>query len=478
MSIAEPRVVCIGGGPAGLTAAYLLAKEGVSTVVLEADPDYVGGLAKTVRYKNFFFDIGGHRFFSKSEQIEDLWSEILPNDLLERPRLSRIYYRGKFFSYPLRAGEALFKLGPLECSLCLFSYLKSRLFPLENPRSFEDWIINQFGDRLYRIFFKTYTEKVWGMSCKELSADWAAQRIKGLSLASAIRNALFPPPSSSAKGQVIKTLIHSFRYPRRGPGMLWEAAAALIEKNGGKILLGHRVVGLEYQKENLPWTVVCRNPAGEIVRISAESVISSAPLREVVQMISPAPTSQHLAARLHYRDFLTVALMLKERQRFSDNWLYIHSPDVLVSRIQNFKSWSPEMVPDPDLCCYGLEYFAFEGDELWSLSDTQLIELGKAELVKLALAEDDEIIDGTVVRALKAYPVYDDDYSEIVGEIRREFEMSYPGLHLVGRNGMHKYNNQDHAMMTALLTVRNILAGRQLYDVWKVNQDAEYHEER
>lgn len=472
------KVVIIGGGPAGLTAGYLLARRGVAVQVLEADPHYVGGISRTVSYKGFHFDIGGHRFFSKSKAVEELWSELLPHDLLERPRSSRIYYRGKFFSYPLRAADALTKLGLIESARCVASYLWARLFPVSDPRNFEDWVSNQFGRRLFSIFFKTYTEKVWGMDCREISADWAAQRIKGLSLGKAIIQALGLRSNRGSGDQVIKTLIDSFRYPRRGPGMMWEAAARLIRQMNGEVLMGRKVIGLEYDRAACLYRVTSQDGQGRGETVTAEHVISSAPMRELISGLKPGLSEQarRAAAALRYRDFLVVALILKDRNLFDDNWIYIHDPDVQVGRIQNFKSWSPEMVPDPALCCYGLEYFCFEGDGLWTRADADLIALAAAELEQLGLAAKSDVLDGCVVRSPKAYPVYDDDYADHVAIIRAELERDFPRLHLVGRNGMHKYNNQDHAMMTAMLTVENILADRQLYDVWRVNEDAEYHE--
>jgi protoporphyrinogen oxidase len=472
-------VAIIGAGPAGLTAAYLLSKEGVPVTVIEADPELVGGIARTANYKGYLFDIGGHRFFSKSKEVEDLWTELLPNDLLERPRSSRIFYRGKFFAYPLRAAEALLKLGVFESALCMLSYFKARLFPVSNPKSFEDWVSNQFGSRLFGIFFRTYTEKVWGMSCKDISADWAAQRIKGLSLGSAIRNALLPRRKPKQKSAVIKTLIDSFRYPRKGPGMIWEACARRVREMGGTVRMGEKVVGCAFDLARREWTVTHVDRAGVRHQTSAAQVISSAPMRELAMGLTPrlSEETRGAASRLRYRDFLTVVLILKDRDVFTDNWIYIHDPAVRVGRVQNFKSWSPEMVPDPSMACYGLEYFCFEGDGLWSLSDRELIDLGKRELEQIGLGAAADVVDGCVVRQPKAYPVYDDGYAANVEKIRREIEARFPTLHLVGRNGMHKYNNQDHAMMTAMLCVKNILAGRPVYDLWRVNEDAEYHEQ-
>jgi protoporphyrinogen oxidase len=466
-------VLVVGAGPAGLTAAYLLAKRQYPVTVLEADPEYVGGISRTARYKGFHFDIGGHRFFSKSRQVEDFWSEILPDDMLERPRSSRIYYNGKFFAYPLRGSEALRKLGFVEAARCLLSYAKAKVAPVKDPKSFQDWVTNQFGKRLFSIFFKTYTEKVWGMSCKEISADWAAQRIKGLSLGTAIANALFPRRNST---KVVKTLIDSFRYPRRGPGMLWEACARKTREMGGRIEMGQRFVGARW--DGTKWTVESRSADGAMRAFTGRHLVSSAPLRELVRSLSPAPSDRALtaAAALRYRDFVTVMLILRDRRLFDDNWIYIHDPKVKVGRIQNFKSWSPEMVPDPELCCYGLEYFCFEGDGIWSANDGDLIDFAKRELESIGLAKASDVLDGCVVRQPKAYPVYDDEYARNVEIVRAELEERFPTLHPVGRNGMHKYNNQDHAMMTAMLTVENIAAGRRVYDVWQVNQDAEYHE--
>ena len=464
----------IGAGPAGLTAAYLLAKKGVAATVFESDPRYVGGISRTERYKGFHFDIGGHRFFSKSKQVEDLWTEILPDDLLVRPRSSRIYYQGKFFNYPLRGAEALWKLGPLEATRCVLSYARARLTPQRSPRSLEDWVVSRFGRRLFEIFFKTYTEKVWGMSCKEISADWAAQRIKGLSLVEAALRALFPRRNRG--GEVVKTLIDSFRYPRKGPGMMWEACAEKVRARGGQLVMGTKVTELAHDAGR--W-IVTASRQGVREQIVAEHVVSSVPLRNLARMLRPSLSQRALdsAGALRYRDFLTVMLVLADARRFDDNWIYIHDPGVKVGRIQNFKSWSPEMVPDPSLCCYGLEYFCFEGDGLWTSSDKGLLALAADELEKIGLAARGEVLDGCVVRQPKAYPVYDASYTANVDVIRREMKERFPTLHLTGRNGMHKYNNQDHSMMTAMLAVENILAGREVYDVWRVNEDAEYHEE-
>jgi protoporphyrinogen oxidase len=471
-------VVVIGAGPAGLTAGYLLAKAKVPVVVIEADPQYVGGISRTVDYKGFHFDIGGHRFFSKSQDVEDFWTEILPDDLLVRPRLSRIFYKRKLFSYPLKPFEALWKLGLFESSLCVLSYLRARLFPVKNPANFEDWVSNQFGHRLFNIFFKTYTEKVWGMSCRQISADWAAQRIRGLSLSSAILNA-FKSRRPKDRREVIKTLIDSFRYPQQGPGMMWSVCAQKMMANGGRLVMGREVTSCRWDPAAGRWRATARRADGKTESFEGTDLISSAPLRELILGLEPRPPEEVLAAarQLQYRDFVTVGLIVKDPMRFNDNWVYIHDPSVQVGRIQNFKAWSPFMVPDPRYTCYGLEYFCFEGDGLWTTPDEELIALAKSELRKVGLVRTDDIEDGCVIRQKKAYPVYDANYLQCVATIRQEIERSYPTLHLVGRNGMHKYNNQDHAMMTAMVSVKNILAEKKVLNPWAVNQDAEYHEE-
>jgi protoporphyrinogen oxidase len=474
------EVFIIGAGPAGLTAAYCLTEEMVSVAVIEKDPSYVGGISRTVRYKDFLFDIGGHRFFSKAKEIMDLWHEILPDDFIERPRLSRIFYEGKYYSYPLNAFEALTNLGILSSAACMLSFAYAKAFPIHDPASFHDWVRNQFGERLFAIFFKSYTEKVWGLSCDEISADWAAQRIKGLDLGvavvNAVKRALKPAPAGrKASGPAVKTLIESFQYPRKGPGMMWEAAARKISKRGGTILMGRELHALAFDVDRKLWRVEVSTRDGGRQSYTARHVISSAPLCELIEKISPPPLSYFHARQLRYRDFLTVALMVNKPDLFPDNWIYVHDPAVRVGRVQNFRSWSPEMVP-AGMSCLGLEYFCFEGDDLWNASDAELIALAKSEIAHIGLIDADDVADACVVRQAKAYPVYDGSYRENLAMIRLDLNSSYPTLHLVGRNGMHKYNNQDHAMMTAMLTARNILAGERIHDVWDVNEDAEYHE--
>lgn len=470
----DTETLIIGAGPAGLTAGYLLTKEGRDVIIIERDETYVGGISRTVDYKGFLFDVGGHRFFSKSKEVVDLWKEILPDDFIERPRLSRIFYGGKYYSYPLKAREALFNLGIFNSALCVLSYGWARMFPVKHPTTFHQWVRNQFGERLFSIFFKTYTEKVWGMSCNDISADWAAQRIKGLDLGAAIKNALGIRPRGNGQ---IKTLIESFQYPRRGPGMMWDAAAAKTRARGGKILMGRTLASLSWNEVTRVWTVTVTTSSGDTESFTAKNVISSAPITELAGALSPRPSSLPHARALRYRDFLTVALIIRtDKELFPDNWIYIHDPSVKVGRVQNFLSWSPAMVPEPGYACLGLEYFCFEGDGLWMADDADLVALAKQEIGKIGLIDPALVTDACVVRQPKAYPVYDEDYRAHVKAVQSDLAARFPTLHLVGRNGMHKYNNQDHAMMTAMLTVRNILAGRQVYDVWGVNEDAEYSE--
>jgi protoporphyrinogen oxidase len=474
--VAAYSTVIAGGGPAGLTAAYELSKHGHSTVALEADARLVGGISRTDQYKGYRFDIGGHRFFSKSEEINEIWREILGDQLITRSRMSRIFYNRKFFHYPLKPLDALLKLGPWRATLVMASYLKARLRPISPERSFEDWVVNRFGRMLFEIFFKTYTEKLWGMPTHTISADWAAQRIKGLSLLKAVTSALFGARANARKGEVIKTLIDSFQYPRLGPGQMWEMARDRILKDGGAVHLDRRVERIEHDG-SLVTAMVARDANGRSIRYEGQHFLSTLPIRNLIRSMTPAAPREvrDAAESLKYRDFLTVVLIVDQPETFPDNWIYIHEPDVRLGRIQNFKNWSPDLVPDQSKSSLGLEYFCFEGDELWTLPDEELIAIGRREIAEIGLVRADKVIDGCVVRMPKAYPVYDDVYQEHLKVIRGWLK-NLENLELAGRNGMHKYNNQDHSMMTALLAARNIL-GLGKYDTWKVNTDAEYHEE-
>ncbi|HET6811142.1 MAG TPA: NAD(P)/FAD-dependent oxidoreductase [Acidimicrobiales bacterium] len=464
-------VVVIGAGPAGLTAAYQLGKQGRRAVVLEAD-DIVGGISRTPERDGWRFDIGGHRFFTKVRPVEELWHEILPDeDFLLRPRMSRIFYKGKFYDYPLKAGNALRNLGILEAFLCVMSYVWARISPPKDQDSLEGWVAARFGWRLYRTFFKTYNEKVWGVPASEIKADWAAQRIKNLSLWKAVVNALLPKRNQKD----ITSLIEEFQYPKHGPGMMWERATDLVQQQGSEVRMRTRVVAVH--REDGRAVAVSTEHDGKITRVPASDVISSMPISELVMaMDPPAPEDVQQAAKgLSYRDFLTVALVVPASASFPDNWIYIHAPEVKMGRIQNFGSWSPFMIKD-GRTCLGLEYFVFEGDELWTSPDADLIALGTRELEALGLVGPGQVETGYVVRMPKAYPVYDEGYDDRVDTIRRWLASDVPNVHPVGRNGMHRYNNQDHSMYTAMLTVENIVNGSH-HDVWSVNVEAEYHEE-
>jgi protoporphyrinogen oxidase len=466
-------VLIVGAGPAGLTAAYESSKLGLQPTVLEADRQ-VGGLSRTVNYRGYRFDIGGHRFFSKVELINDLWREILSEDFLLRPRLSRIYYRHHFFDYPLKALNALTGLGPVEALLVGMSYTRARLFPHKEETNLEQWVSNRFGDRLYRIFFKTYTEKVWGIPCAEISADWAAQRIKNLSLREAVRNALVGA-GKTKDGEIITTLIDQFHYPRLGPGMMWECCRDILASRGHETIEGVNVDRIRHRHGQVE-AVYGRTGEGREVEFGADQFISTMPLRELVHALDPAPPDAVLQAAdyLRYRDYLTVVLIVNRDKVFPDNWIYMHSPEVKMGRIQNYKNWSPEMVPDQSRTSLGLEYFLWEKDDEWSWSDQRLIETGVRECAQIGLIEPDEVEDGTVVRMKKAYPVYDRHYQESLATIRAFLE-TIPNLQTVGRNGLHRYNNQDHSMLTAVYAARNIAGERN--DVWSVNTEMEYHEE-
>lgn len=463
-----PEVVVIGAGPAGLTAAYELSKHDVRSVVLEQG-SIPGGLARTERYKGFLFDIGGHRFFTKVTLVEQMWKEVLGVDFIKRPRLSRIWYNSKFFSYPLEPLNALFGLGIAEAIRCQVSYVKAKLFPQMPEDNFEAWVSNRFGRRLFEIFFKSYTEKVWGIPCNEIGAEWAAQRIRGLSMASVLRNALFPQRSRDRQG-VIKTLISEFDYPRKGPGMMWEKTQEIVEARGSRVIFETPVDKIYWE----PGRVLGVRAGGRVYRGS--HFVSSMPIRQLIEVLDPRPPEDLLRAAgcFRYRDFLTIALVVKGTNLFPDNWIYVHDPSVRVGRIQNYSNWSPEMSPDPGYTCLGLEYFCWEGDDLWTLPDEDLLALGRRELAALGILDVANVTDGAVLRVQKAYPVYDGNYKAGLAAFQR-FLAEVPNFQSVGRNGMHRYNNQDHSMLTAVLAARNIMGAH--YDLWNVNVDAEYHEE-
>ncbi len=451
-------LLIIGAGPAGLTAAYEAVQRGISPFVAEK-ADKVGGLARTEVHQGYRFDIGGHRFYTKYEEIQALWQHALGSDFLEIPRLSRIYYQGQFFNYPLDLGNTLGNLGFTESLQIVVSYLKARIRPYPREDTFEQWVSNRFGSRLYETFFQSYTEKVWGMPCNEIQAEWAAQRIMGLSLTSAISNALFDTNHT-------KSLIGKFHYPRLGPGMMWRRLCELVENQGGQVWLDSEVVRLE--RDNGRIAAALLQSHGEQRKIVADNYVSSMPVPELMARMVPLPPDEVMEAcrQLRYRAFILVGLIVDGAELFPDNWIYVHSPDVSVGRVQNFKNWSMEMVPDPAKSSLGMEYFCTEGDELWRLPDVELIKLATRELAELGLAKGAPVETGIVIRQPHAYPVYDDKYRAHLEVIRR-FLAGLDNLQTVGRNGMHRYNNQDHSMLTGMLAIRNLTG--EAHDLWAVN---------
>jgi protoporphyrinogen oxidase len=465
-------ILIIGAGPAGLAAAHeILAKEpGREVVVLEKEYQ-VGGISKTFSFNGFLFDAGGHRFFTKSEEVENFWRAALGEEFLKRNRLSRIYYRGKFYDYPLKLANVIKNLGIVESFLVLGSYVKQKFFPYKQEDNLEQWISNRFGKRIFHHFFETYTEKLWGIPASSVGADWGAQRIKGLSVSAILKNAFFP-----AKGRrVIKTLIDSFDYPKYGVGQMYEKIAADVEKMGGKILTGHAVKRIISQNGKI-LAVEADSPAG-LKRFDVEAVISSMPITELVEKTGDLDEETKKAVdNLKYRSFLTICVILDEEKSFPDNWIYIHSK-VKMGRIQNFKRWSQFMVPAENRTALGLEYFCDEGDEFWNSADRDLLKLGMEELEAIGLGEKEKFIDGFVARSPKAYPVYDTNYKTSLPIIKKYLER-FANLQTIGRNGLFRYNNMDHSILSGFYAARNLLNGNRALDVWQINADEEYHEKK
>jgi protoporphyrinogen oxidase len=463
-------VVIVGAGPAGLTAGYELSQHGVHSIVLEKS-DKVGGISRTETYKGYRFDIGGHRFFTKVGEVQQVWREILGDEFIKVPRLSRIYYKGKFYNYPLSLFNTLMNLGIFSSAFILLSYLKAKVrakLQTVEPETFEEWVTDRFGSRLYRTFFKTYTEKVWGIPCNKIRADWAAQRIQGMSLKRAVINALFG-------SQNAKSLIKEFDYPLLGPGQMWERCQEILENRNSPVLMNTTVTRVERQGSQIK--SITAQQGENVFTITADHFISTMPVTALLHRLDPLPPAHVLeAARgLKYRDFLIVSLVINRPHLFPDNWIYIHSPEFKVGRIQNFKNWSPAMVPDASKTCLGMEYFCSEGDTLWEKTDAELIELATQEAINLGLGvQPGDVEDGVVIRQHKAYPVYDGEYRQHL-QVIQDYLETFDNLQTVGRNGMHRYNNQDHSMLTALLAAKNIL-GEQ-HDLWNVNTERSYHEE-
>lgn len=464
----ETRVAIVGAGPAGLTAAYELQRlsPSVKPLLFEADR-IVGGIARTESYKGYRFDIGGHRFFTKVGEVEQMWHEVMGDDFIIVPRMSRIFYRDRFFHYPLRLLNALTNIGVYEAARIMLSYFKWQIRPSKEEESFEQWVTNRFGGRLYMHFFRSYTQKVWGIPPSQIRADWAAQRIQNLSLMKAVMNAITGSNDTAS-------LIEKFHYPRLGPGMMWEKVADLVQKRGGTLDMETNCTRV--LRDDRRVTAIEVEQAGTKRLVEAEHVISTMPIRELIQKMEPSPPAEVVEAanKLSYRDFLIVTLVLDHPDPFPDNWIYIHDPGVKVGRIQNFRAWSKEMLPNPEHASIGMEYFCNEGDELWSMPDAELLKLAGRELERLGLANADSVVDGTVIRQFKAYPVYDGEYRDALDTVAGWLG-TLENFQTVGRNGLHRYNNQDHSMLTAMLAARNILGEK--HDVWSVNVERSYHEE-
>jgi protoporphyrinogen oxidase len=458
----------LGAGPAGLTSAWALAQRGRPATVLEADGT-VGGIAKTVEFDGYRFDLGGHRFYTKLEPVERIWHDMLGDELLTRPRMSRIFYRGSFFNYPLKAQDVFKNLGVIESLACGGSYLYwRRRMRNVTPRSFEDWVVRRFGRRLYDAFFRSYTEKVWGMPGSEIQAEWAAQRIQEFSLWQAVLGIL------GVQRKQVPTLIERFLYPRLGPGQMWEAFADWVEERDIPVLRNHRCVSIKHDGGRVESVVI--DDSSELAEHQVDAVLSSIPLTELVEILDPAAPMEVRAAagRLRYRSLCLVALMTNEAEPFPDNWIYLHDPRVRAGRVQNFGAWSKAMVP-PGKTCLGVEYFCFDDDEIWHMPDDEAVQMAAKELEALGLLDASQVFNGVKVRVPKAYPMYDQTYREAVAEIRGYLE-SFENLRTFGRNGLHRYNNQDHSMWTAILATLSYTDGTPR-DVWSVNTKAEYLEE-
>jgi len=464
----------IGAGPAGLTAGYELAKKGFKVTVLERD-SLVGGISRTIKYKGFRFDIGGHRFFSKNKEIEKWWENILHEDFLTRPRLSRWYYRKKFFDYPIKPLELLRVFGVIDSMKIALSYAKAKIKPIIPEISVADWCINNFGHYLAKPFFIDYNQKLWGVHPRHLSKDFTSQRVKGISVMNTLKDAL--KKSLGVKDNNIKSLIEQFKYPKYGPGMMWEQVTRLIEAKKGKVLKGWKVIKVKHRNGKII-SIIAQNKKRK-KSFKADYVLSTMPLKELVLALEPLPAEDILGAAkfLSFRDFITVALMINKEKTVPDTWVYTHDEGMKPIRVQIFKNWSPYMVPDGK-SCIGFEYVCNQGDELWNMSKEKLIEQAKADLKRLGFANPDKVFDAEVVRLKEVYPVYLIGYKERVNKIKEYLQRNFKNycLQPIGRGGLHRYNNSDHSMMTALLAVKNIL-GEGNYDPWNVNTDAEYHEE-
>ena len=494
--------VIIGAGPAGLTAAFeLFEKTNIKPIVFERTED-IGGISKTINYKGNRIDIGGHRFFSKSDRVTKFWLNLFPvgadpekqdKVMLLRKRISRILFMRKFFDYPISLTlNTVANLGVFRTFKITLSYIKAQIFPIKNEKSLEDFLINRFGKELYKTFFKDYTEKVWGISCDKIHPEWGAQRIKGLSITRAIKHAVkaaIRRDISIGQKEIETSLISQFLYPKYGPGQLWEEVADIVRSKSGEIHLGCKVVGIEHNENRIISIKVKNEQTSEIIDVSADYVFSTMPVKDLIKAMGQSVPEKviEIAAELCYRDFITVGLLVKKlkikndtaektvNNIIPDNWIYIQEKDVKIGRLQIFNNWSPYMVADENTVWLGLEYFCNEGDELWNMPDEKFKELAVSELVKIGIIDKGDVLDGVVIRVQKTYPAYFGSYDQF--DVIRNYTDGFDNLFLIGRNGMHRYNNQDHSMLTAMTAVENIVKGIKSKDnIWQVNSEEDYHE--
>lgn len=456
----------MGAGPAGLGAAFELSRKGVEAIVVEKD-NVVGGISRTLKYKGYYFDEGGHAFFSRNQEISEIWHALLGSSLAKIQRLSRIYYQGKYFDFPLKPGNALLGMGLWGSMAVLGSYLKSRVFPYDKEETFEEWVSNRFGKRLYQIFFKTYTEKLWGIPCSQIGAEWARQRIGGVSLFSALRHAFLGRGESRTD-----ILTGQLRYPLLGPGMMYEAMKTKIEKMGSSVVLNSEAISINYNQGEV-LSVTVRNKTGKEKILVGTKFISTIPISLLIQRMSPKPAPDVLEAskKLRYRGLLVVHLIIDRESLFPDNWLFIHSPEVKVARIQNYKNWSPRMVPDRTKTSLGLEYFCTENDDFWNQPEERLIAIATEELGKLNIVDEHAILDALVFKIPHAYPVYYRGYREPLETVKR-YLATFGNLQTVGRGGMYQYSHMYHSILTGLMAARNILGSS--FDIWQLNIDEDY----
>ncbi len=526
----KKTAIIIGAGPAGLTAAYeLVTKTDIKPIIFEKSED-IGGISKTVNYKGNRMDIGGHRFFSKSDTVMNWWRNIMPVQsapskddikfkqirpdynnnkqmdkdgsdpettdtvMLYRNRLSRIFFLRKFFDYPITlSGKTILNLGLVRIVKIGFSYVWIQLFPRKTEKSLEDFFINRFGKELYGTFFKDYTEKVWGVPCSEISSEWGAQRIKGLSVTKTILHAvksIFKKEKSIEQKNVDTSLIGQFLYPKLGPGSMWETVAKMVEEKGGEIIMNSDVVGIEQNNFEIASVLYKQKDSSEIKKLGADYYFSTMPIKDLINGMNDVPeTVRDISNGLQYRDFITVGLLLKNMKIKNktnrptlndivpDNWIYIQERDVKVGRLQIFNNWSPYMVKDDNNVWVGLEYFCNEGDELWEMKDEEFIKFAIDELYRIDIIKKEDVLDSTLIRMPKTYPAYFGTYAKF-DEVR-DFTDRFENLYLIGRNGMHKYNNADHSMLTAITAVDNIIKGKKSKEnIWDINTEEDYHEEK